>query len=108
MVELNINMWLVAADVEKCNTGKFVDEGEVSAIPGEGDKPGKPTFEIGIRLNNDVERVWTINKTSQLAIAKIYGSDTKSWVGKPFTLFVSEQNVNGTMKKVIYARTPVE
>lgn len=106
MPELNLDTWLKPEDIKKCSKGKFVDEGKASEIPGEGDKPGTPTFEIGVELDDGTKRVWTINKTSQRAIAQSYGFNTAYWIGKHFEAFLSTQNVNGRMKDVIYARVP--
>jgi hypothetical protein len=106
MPELNLDTWLKPEDIKKCNKGKFIDEGKISEIPGEGDKPGTPTFEIGVELDDGTKRVWTINKTSQRAIAQSYGMHTAKWIGKHFEAFLSLQNVNGRMKEVIYAKTP--
>lgn len=106
MPNLDLDMWLTPQDVEKSNIGKFIDEGENSEIPQQPPLPPKPSFEIGIELADGNRRVWTMNKTNQRTISRAYGTDTRKWVGKPFELFISVQNINGTMKKVIYVKPP--
>ena len=59
-----------------------------------------------MELPNGDKKTWTMNKTSQRAIAQTFGTNTDLWKDKKIVVFVSEQNVNGTMKKVIYARVP--
>lgn len=106
MPELDVDLWLTAEDIEPEAEITIADVGEQKELPvGEGEEP-KKVFEIGIVLANGEKRKWTMNKTSQRAIAKSYSTKTENWVDKKVTVFVSEQNVSGTMKKVIYARIP--
>jgi hypothetical protein len=55
-------------------------------------------------LGND--RKYTMNKTSDRAIAEEYGMDDKDWVGKPILIESSNQIVSGKPTDVIYARVP--
>lgn len=106
MVELELNVWLKAEDIGTESTVIFENEGENAEIlQGEGVPPVQ-SFEISVMLPNNESKIWTMNKTSQRAVAQTYGLDTKQWIGKPVVVFVTDQNVRGTMKKVIYARIP--
>ena len=107
MPELDIARYLKPEDVEPEAELVFITAGEKSFIPGKEDKPDTPTFEITVEFKNKEQRLWTMNKTSQKAVATTYGTNTDKWVGKKVVVFVQEQNVRGTMKKVIYAKVPV-
>jgi len=106
MPELELDLWLKAEDVEPEAVINFLDAGEKGSIPGGEGKPDTETFEILVLLANGEKRKWTMNKTSQRAVAQGYGINTDEWINKPVTVFVSTQNVSGVMKKVIYARVP--
>lgn len=106
MPELDLNLWLKAEDVEPEATLMFLDEGEKGTIPGGAGKEDTPTFEIGVQLPSGNKRQWTMNMTSQRAVAQAYGVDTKLWIGKPVKVYTAQGNVGGTMRKIIYARVP--
>lgn len=106
MPEIPAGVWLTPEEVEPEAVLTFVDAGQRSEIPAQGGRPAKQTFEITVRKANGVERTWTMNSTSQRAVAKAYGTNSDAWVGKRVTVYTSEGNVNGTPKKIIYARTP--
>ena len=106
MVELELEKWLRPDDIKGDMELVFVDEGEKGEIPkDEGQKPVE-TFEISVEFNKGERKLWTMNKTSQRAVAGAYGTDTKQWIGQTVTVFLADQNVHGEMKKVIYARVP--
>lgn len=106
MPELDLNLWLKPEDIEPEAELVFIDAGKAGEIPSQDDGPGTPTFEISVQFKNGETRLWTMNKTSQRAVAATYGTNTDKWVGKKVIAFVSEQNVRGKQKKVIYARVP--
>ena len=106
MPELDIEEFLRAVDIPKDTNIVFVDAGKKGVIrQGEG-KEDIPTFEIKVKLPDGTEKLWTMNKTSQRTIASVFGKNTDTWKGKTVTLFTTDQNVRGIMKKVVYARTP--
>ncbi len=106
MPELELAEWLKGIDIVGDIELEFTDVGERTTIPqGEGKDP-KKAFEIGIKFPNGAKRKWTMNKTSQQAVATTYGTNTDNWVGKKVIVFTQEENVRGTMRKTIYARTP--
>lgn len=106
MPELDLQEFLKADDVGAEVEVKIVDAGKAGVIrQGEG-KEDVPTFEITVQLPSGDQRLWTMNKTSQRTLATVWGKNTDAWVGKVAKLFTTDQNVRGTMKKVIYARTP--
>jgi len=108
MVILDLKLWLKAEDVEPEAELIFLDDGEDTVIPQEGEKPDIEVFEIGVSLPNKEIRRWTMNETSKKAVAQTYGIDTGKWVGKKVTVYTARQNVMGTEKNVIYARIPVK
>jgi len=106
MAELDLELWLKADDFENDEEVEFTDAGEKTEIPTPNGEENKEGFEIGIKLPNGESRKWTMNKTSQRAVAQKYGVLTDRWVGKKVKLFKADQNVRGEMKQVIYARVP--
>ena len=106
MPELPLDQWLKPEDVKPEAELVFIDKGVVGEFPAKDDEPAKPKFEVTVEFKNGQRRLWTMNKTSQRAVATAYGTNTDNWVGKQVTAFTTEQNVRGTMKDVIYARVP--
>ena len=106
MVELDLSLWLTPEDVKPEAVLTFVDEGERGIISKPEGTADVDTFEITVKLPNGENRLWTMNKTSQRAVGKAYGAHTPDWIGKPVNVFVTTQNVMGTMKDVIYAKVP--
>ena len=106
MVELDLSLWLQPDDVKPEATLYFVDEGQNGIIAKPEGEKDVPTFEITVKLPDTKNKIWTMNLTSQRAVAKGYGTHTPDWIGKQITVFVTTQNVRGTMKKVIYAKVP--
>lgn len=106
MPELDLNVWLKPEDVEPEVELVFEDSGKKTVIPGKDKEPDKPAFEITVIFPNGDTRAWTMNMTSQRAVAATYGTNSDNWVGKKVTLFTAEQNVRGTLRKVIYAKVP--
>ena len=107
MPNLDLDLFLKADDVGKEATLTFLDAGDFGEIATPGPDDNIKTFDINVKLPSGEKRLWTMNKTSQRAVAQTYSQDTEKWIGKPVTVFVTEQNVGGVMKKVIYARVPV-
>ena len=106
MVELDLSLWLQAEDVEPEAVIYFVDEGERGTIAKPEGEKDVETFEITVKLPDTKNKIWTMNLTSQRAVAKGYGTDTSLWINRPVDVFVTTQNVRGTMKDVIYAKVP--
>lgn len=76
--------------VEIADAGEFIDK-DSSGI-------GRPVFRIKIRLPNNEEKIWTMNKTTQENLAKAYGDDTANWVGKKVRLETSVYNIRGQIR----------
>src|SRR3990167_10892801 len=102
----SLKTFLRPEDVGNEIEAKIIDAGKHGAIQkGEGEEQ-ITTFEIGVMLPSGERKIWTVNKTSQRTIASVFGKKTEAWVNKVVTLFTVDQNVRGTIKKVIYARMP--
>lgn len=106
MVELELSEWLKPEDVSPEAELVFTDSGKSVTIPIGDGKLDKNAFEITVKFKNGATRSWTMNMTSQRAVAVAYGKNTENWVNKPVIAFVTSQNVRGVMKDVIYARIP--
>jgi len=63
---------------------------------------GKAYLEIPVKLPSGKTKIWTPNKTSLRALAKVFGDDADFWVGKRVKITVSKQNVRGKMIDVLY------
>lgn len=105
MTKLDLNLWLQPDDVKDVVVVEFLDEGEFKdiALP---NNETKRVFEVGIKLPSGEKRLWTMNETSQRAVAQKFGVDTVNWIGKAVELFKTQQNVHGQMKWVVYAKIP--
>jgi hypothetical protein len=79
---------------------EFVSEGEY--VPKEESQFGRDLFQIDVRLPDGTVKTWTMNLTTRNRMVEAYGDDTKNWVGKKVRVEVANQNVRGTMRKVIY------
>jgi len=105
MPKIDTNNYLRAADFEGeinvvvIDAGKFVEK-EYSG------KTSKK-LEVGIQMPDKTIKTYSINWTSQRAIAKAYGDTTEEWVGKSIVLFKAQQPVNGVMKDIVYSKAPV-
>lgn len=62
----------------------------------------RDTAEIVVKLPNGKEKPLTINRTSQKNIAAVYGDESDDWKGKKARVSISNQNVRGTMRDIIY------
>lgn len=103
MVKLELGDWLKAEDLnEQGDTQvQILNEGEYR----DGEINGKPLTQFVIKVTDgQTEKQWSMNRTSQRAVASHYGADTAAWVGKMVSLYVNTENVQGKMRKVIYAR----
>jgi len=99
-------------NIKGYSTGNFLRpedaRGKIAVITGEGflntDTPfDREILEIPIRLDNDTELTYGMNKTSSGNLMEAFGEDTKDWVGKKIRFEVLKQNVKGAMKEIIYA-----
>jgi len=86
------------------------EKGEIAKITGPGvytkiNTPHgeKEVLRVPILINDDVKRIYTMNLTSQVNIARIYGDDTEKWVGKHIKLKVERMKVGKNVRDVIFA-----
>ena len=76
--------------------------GKARSISEEESVFGRSYIEVPVKLSDGKSKVWTPNKTSLKALAKVFGDDADLWVGKKVKLAVARQNVRGEMKDVLY------
>ena len=67
----------------------------------------REVFHIRVGLPDQRQKTWSMNKTTQREIAKMYGDDSKLWIGKQVRVEVLRQNTPSGMKDVVYGH-PVE
>ena len=63
---------------------------------------GRAYLEIPVKLANGKSKIWTPNKTTLKALAKVFGDDADFWIGKKVQIRISRQNVRGKMIDVLY------
>jgi len=88
-------------DVTSGDQIEFLDAG----IAREFENRVTPQFKV--KLPSGKVKLLAVNRTSCRNLAKVYGDDTVNWVNKFAIVNISEQNVRGEMKKVIYL-SPVQ
>jgi len=103
MVKLDLDLWLTAEDIGPEAEVTFIDEGEI--VSKEETGFSEDSFNITIRLPSGEKRVWTMNKTSQRTVARLYGYDTANWVNKKVTLVTRKVMVGGKEKSAIFVKT---
>ena len=59
-------------------------------------------LELPVKLVNGKNKIWTPNKTTLKALAKVFGDDADFWIGKKVQIRISRQNVRGKMIDVLY------
>ena len=89
-----------------------VKDGDILTIVGEGrrDDSGRygETLLLPVIVNDGNEELtYNMNKTSRRNVARAYGLETKSWIGKKLLLRVTQQQTPEGMASVIYT-TPLE
>lgn len=69
---------------------------------------GRPYLEIAVKLPNGKTKIWTPNKTTLKALAKTFGDDADTWIGKQVKLKIAKMNVRGELRDVIYGEPVLE
>jgi len=103
MTKLEYEDYLIPDDIGERSIVTFIDEGAYFDWTTLGDKDPGRVFRIKVRLPDLKEKSWTPNVTSQRNIAYKLTKDTATWKGKTWPLITVNQNVNGKIRKVIYA-----
>lgn len=105
MAKLTIDtLWLEPKDIGAGVEVEFLNEGGINPKSETG--LDNDLFEIEIKLPSGEKRAWTMNKTSQRAVARQFGMDTNKWIGKKVKLMTVQQNINGQLKDVVYVKGP--
>lgn len=63
---------------------------------------GKAYLEVDVKLPNGQAKTWTPNKTTLKKLAEAFGDDADLWSGKRVRLTVTQQNVRGEMRGIIW------
>jgi hypothetical protein len=64
-------------------------------------------FQIKIGLPDQRQKIWTANKTSRKRFIKAWGDDSANWVGKRVRITITNQNVRGEMRDILWG-WPIE
>lgn len=99
------NPYLTPFMVKTGDLVKILDKGEF--IDAEDTKFNREVFQIPVQLSNLQKKIWTMNKTTRDNLTPTYGDDTEDWIGKFVKIKITEQNIRGETKMVIYGY-PVE
>lgn len=102
-VEIQSAFLKVNIDVKQGDIIRFVGEGE--KVP---DKWNKGKFKTNIQVSGDNfnDKLLTLNNSSLREMMKLYGDDTKNWIGKDAMINVVKQLVSGSMKDIIMLTAP--
>jgi len=97
------------SDMDEYLKAAHVSDGDVVEIAG---KPRLVTadesvferayLELPVKLANGKTKIWTPNRTTLRELAKVFGDDADTWVGKRVKITISRQNVRGKMTDVVY------
>jgi len=101
MVRADEDFFLEGEEVAPEATIKITGAGEFKSSEIDG-KEAFRKLTIPVQLANTDKRLWTINETSRKSMVKAIGKETQAWVNKNVKVKVNEQNVMGTMRKVIF------
>jgi hypothetical protein len=100
-----------ASELDEFLHAEHVEDGDIIELVGKARRVNaeesvfeRTYVEIPVKLPNGQMKTWTPNKTSIRALAKVFGDDMDSWIGKKVQLTISKQNVRGEMKDVLYAQ----
>ena len=88
-------------DVREGDVVEIGDEGVIVTF-NEGKANETKKLELSFQLANNEIKKWPLNNTTLKAFREAWGKDSQKWVGKQATVGISIQNVNGSMKKIIY------
>ena len=88
-------------DVREGDVVMIADEGAIVTF-NEGKANEAKKLELSFNLANNEVKKWPLNNTTMKAFREAWGKDSKKWIGKEATVGISVQNVNGTMRKIIY------
>jgi len=104
MVKLT-DKYLSAVTVSRLSDKKFKIIGEGSfekLVQRDGTEAEK--LVLPIELSDGTRTLWVPNNTSIKKLRKIYGDETKEWVGETLEFDIVKQNVRGEMVEVIYVK----
>lgn len=63
---------------------------------------GKAYLEVDVKLPSGETKTWTPNRTTLKELAKTWGDDTDVWTARRVKLNITQQNVRGEMRAIIY------
>lgn len=97
------------SDLDEYLHADVIEDGDIIEITGkarsvseEESAFGRSYIEVSVKLPDGKSKVWTPNKTSLRALAKVFGDDADLWIGKKVQMAIERQNVRGEMKDVLY------
>ncbi|MEM4975991.1 MAG: hypothetical protein QXT64_01550 [Desulfurococcaceae archaeon] len=91
--------FLTADDVK--NGDELTIVGGFEEVPPEKSRFGRAQFRAVVRLPDGTEKTWSMNKTTLLNLAEVYGDDYESWVGKKVRVEIRKMMIRGDTANVI-------
>jgi uncharacterized FAD-dependent dehydrogenase len=87
------------------NTIVLLNEGEFK----EPEETGlsRTVFQIQVQVPDGRKKTWSMNKTTRKKLAHAWGDDSSNWVNRKVKIQITQQNVRGEIKDVIYG-TPTD
>jgi len=97
------------SDYEDFLDATMVYDGDIVQLLDEGvfkepevTKLSRTVFHIRVRLQDGRKKIWSMNKTTRRRLAKAWGDDSSNWVGKNVKISITQQNVQGKMRDVLW------
>lgn len=105
MVEIR-DIYLSAMEISKLENKDFTiaKGGQYKEMPQQGNDPVEKLV-LPVKLSNGKIRDWIPNKTSIKTMTGFWESNTDSWIGKQAKFRLTNQNVRGEMKDVIFVES---
>ena len=100
------DLYLSALEVKALPNKEFtiVKAGQYESMPvTQGDSKSK--LVLPVKLSNEKIREWIPNKTSIKFMVALWGDNSDSWIGKQAKFVLTNQNVRGEMKDVIFVES---
>ena len=100
------DLYLSAEEVKKLANKDFTiaKAGQYKDMPQQGSDNVKKLI-LPVKLSNEKVRDWIPNKTSIKTMVGFWGDNSDGWIGKQAKFKLTNQNVMGEMKDVIFVES---
>ena len=98
-------------ELEQFLNDKSAKKGDICEIMSEGTLEVKEdvntkrkykVLNLPVKLNSNIELIWSPAKLATAALQKLYNKETKNWVGKKFQIDLVKMLVKGEMREIVF------